>query len=176
MFNKKYAFCGTHGTGKSTLLTHIEDILKWHQIEIVNDSSNARKLKSLGYKINEEGNDFVEYVVASSHVSNFARTNHWFADRCIIDGTAYMFETKCTKKCKQAIVNMCKEFSQHYTQIFYIPIEFDMQSDGVRRVDEIYRKKIDTNMKELLENLNNVTIVTGDLTQRRNIIQSYLEK
>ena len=176
MFNKKYAFCGTHGVGKSTLLTNIEDIVKYFQIEIINDSSNARKLKAAGYKINEEGNDFVEYVVASSHVSNFAKPNHWFADRCIVDGTAYMLETKCSKACKQAVINMCKEFSQHYTQIFYIPIEFEMQDDGVRKVDEIYRKKIDTNMKDLLENLNNVTIVSGNLSQRRNIIQTYLEK
>ena len=176
MFNKKYAFCGTHGVGKSTLLSHIEDILKYFQIEIINDSSNARKLKASGHKINEEGNDFVEYAVASSHVSNFVKSNHWFADRCIVDGTAYMMQTKCSGSCRQSITTMCKYFIKEYTQIFYIPIEFEMENDGVRKVDEIYRRKIDKNIQSLLQYASNSTTVKGNLSERRDTILKYLEK
>jgi hypothetical protein len=37
-----------------------------------------------------------------------------------------------------------------YDYIFYIPIEFPMKEDGVRSPDEYYRKAIDVNIKDIL--------------------------
>lgn len=175
MNNKKYAFCGAHCTGKSTLLNVLKPDLERLNINIIDDSSNARKLKTLGYQINDTGNNIVEYIVAGSHISNFAKIGNWFADRCIIDGTAYALQAQCDEICKQNILNMCHLFKNEYTHIFYIPIEFDMVSDGVRKIDNEYRQKIDSTMKGILDTIpSKVSKITGSVEERYHKVLSII--
>ena len=158
---KRYAFCGTHGVGKSTVLQAIKPYFEQWGLTLVDNSSNAKQLKEMGYAINDSGKEFVQYVVSSSHVSNFAKPYSWFADRCVIDGCAYMMESDVNPQCWKSIISQCFYFRGLYDQIFYIPVEFDMPEDGYRKVDEEYRYKVDRNIHDLLSPLTNVTKVKG---------------
>ncbi len=176
---KKYALCGAHGTGKTTILKDLENaLILEHDISPIFNTSNARKLFELGVKINDSGDDFVQYVVQASHVSRFAEKN-WFADRCVIDGFAYMEAAWRKKlistKCWDVVYTLMDAFIPLYTQIFYVPIEFKMEDDGIRKVDTEYQEEIDTYIKHVIKNCNNVTIITGSREERRAKILEKLE-
>ena len=176
---KKYALCGAHGTGKTTILKDLEnDLMLEYDISPVFNTSNARKLFEMGVKINDKGDDFVQYVVQASHVSRFAEKN-WFADRCVIDGFAYM-EAAWRKKlissrCWDVVYTLMEAFIPLYTQIFYIPIEFKMEDDGIRKVDEEYQKEIDNYITHVARNHNNITIINGSREERRAKIIKFLD-
>jgi len=172
---KRYAFCGAHGVGKSTVLQAIKPYFEQWGLTLVDNSSNAKQLKEMGHSINDSGKEFVQHVVTASHVSNFARPYSWFADRCVVDGCAYMWESGVDQACKESILAQCFYFRGLYDQIFYIPIEFDMPEDGYRKVDEEYRYKVDRNMKGLLSKSINVTTVKGSVEERVDIIKQYFD-
>jgi predicted ATPase len=175
---KRYALCGAHGTGKTTVLKDISDyLLDNTSIIPIFNTSNARKLSEMGVKINDKGDDFVQYVVQASHVSRFAEPN-WFADRCVVDGFAYM-EAAWRKKlvsqeCWDTVHNLMNTFAPLYTQIFYVPIEFEMENDGIRKVDIEYQREIDHYMKRILELYNNVTTLKGSRDERKEIVLKYI--
>lgn len=175
---KRYALCGAHGTGKTTILKDLEDILT-NKLDIkpIFNTSNARKLFEMGVKINDKGDDFVQYVVQASHVSRFAEPN-WFADRCVVDGFAYMEASwrkkLISQKCWDTVYTLMHAFTPLYTQIFYVPIEFEMESDGIRKVDIEYQQEIDRYMSTILKNYNNVTIVKGSREERKEIVLKYI--
>ena len=172
---KRYAFCGTHGVGKSTILQAIKPYFDEWGLKLIDNSSNAKQLKEMGHAINDSGKDFVQYVVAASHISNFARPYSWFADRCIVDGCAYMMESEVKDQCWHAVRSQCWYFKHLYDQIFYIPIEFDMPEDGYRKTDEDYRHRVDENMKSILTDCNKVTTVKGSVEERVAIIKNYFD-
>lgn len=172
---KRYAFCGTHGVGKSTILQAIKPYFEQWGLSLVDNSSNAKQLKEMGYDINDSGKDFVQHVVMASHVSNFARPYNWFADRCVVDGCAYMQESEVGPSCWRSITSQCFYFKYLYDQIFYIPIEFDMPEDGYRKIDEEYRCRIDKNMQELLSDCTNVTRVKGNVEERVATVENYFD-
>lgn len=176
----RYALCGTHGTGKTTLLQDLSaDLTSFKGIKPIFNTSNARKLSEMGVKINDSGGNFVQYVVQASHVSRFAEEN-WFADRCVIDGFAYM-EAAWRKKlisedCWTVVWKLMEAFIPLYTKIFYVPIEFEMEDDGIRKVDTEYRKEIDTYIKHSIDyyNKGNIFTVLGSREERKQTILEHL--
>lgn len=176
--NLRFAFCGAHGTGKTTVLRDIsDDLLDVYGLKPIFNTSNARKLFKLGEELNDKGGDFVQYVVQASHVSRFAEVN-WFADRCVVDGWAYMNAADQKElidpQCRQAVTSMMNFFIPLYTQIFYVPIEFEMENDGIRKVDREYQLEIDSYMSNVLCGQNNVTTVKGSREERKAIVLKYL--
>jgi predicted ATPase len=173
---KRYAFCGAHGVGKSTILRAIKPyIVQQCGLQLIDNSSNARHLKEMGHAINDSGKEFVQYVVAASHIGNFARPYSWFADRCVVDGCAYMMESDVDHTCWESITAQTFYFRSLYDQIFHIPIEFDMPEDGYRKVDEEYRYKVARNIHGLLSPLTNVTVVKGSVEERVAIIKNFFD-
>jgi predicted ATPase len=175
---KRYALCGAHGTGKTTVLKDIaDDLIDTYKINPIFNTSNARKLFEIGKDLNDKGGEFVQYVVQASHVSRFAEVN-WFADRCVVDGWAYMMAAYhkdiIDHNCYAAVTSMMNYFIPLYTQIFYVPIEFEMEVDGIRKVDTEYQKEIDGYMSEELSHYSNVTIVKGSRAARREFVLKYL--
>lgn len=174
---KRYALCGTHGTGKTTLLSDLTPHLEKLEIKPVFNTSNARKLFEIGEQINDKGGDFVQYVVQASHVSRFADIN-WFADRCVIDGWAYMRAArragKVSGKCWDVVEHLMNVFVPLYTQIFYTPIEFEMENDGIRKVDTDYQKEVDEYIQRIVLELDNVTIIKGNRDERLSSVLKYI--
>jgi predicted ATP-grasp superfamily ATP-dependent carboligase len=58
----------------------------------------------------------------------------------------------------------------------YLPIEFELEKDGVRFTDPVFQKEIDTKILKSIENIdpNKLIKVTGNLQERLDQIISKL--
>ena len=90
--------------------------------------------------------------------------------------TAARQKDMVNSECWHSVTSMMEFFVPLYTQIFYVPIEFEMESDGIRKVDTGYQKEIDYYMSEELLRHKNVTIVKGSRDERKNIVLKYLHE
>ena len=177
----RYALTGSHGVGKTSIINGLEDFLIEKGIKTITNSSKARNLKNIGFKINDNANDASELLLASNHIGRFNEDN-WFADRCIIDTYGYtchnFFHGRVKKKTHSTIEHMTKEFVKLYDKIFYIPIEFPMVSDGVRKDDELYRQIIDQYIKNFIINNKDTQSkfieVRGTVEERVDYIKSFI--
>jgi thymidylate kinase len=175
----RYALTGSHGVGKTSIINGLEDFLIDKGIACLTNSSKARNVKKIGFDINDNASDASELLIASNHISNFSSDN-WFADRCIIDTYAYAYynlneKKSITKETFDAIDYMAKTFIGLYSTIFYIPIEFKMVEDGIRKNDEEYRKKIDTIIKlNIMHHNSNVITLTGSIDERIEQVKAIL--
>ena len=142
----KYALTGSHGVGKTTIINELYDYLEESKIKPIINSSNARKIALSGRTINDSGDDIVQMIVECSHVSKFCEDN-WFADRSVLDGYAYTKYLHAVGKVSDDAMNVVEKlmstFVKLYDNIFYIPVEFDMVKDGVRKEDAKFQKNID---------------------------------
>lgn len=171
----KYALTGSHGVGKTSIINGLEDFLIEKGIKTITNSSKARNLKNSGFKINDDADDLSEMLIASNHISHFNDDN-WFADRCIIDTFGYAchnyFRGRIKKKTYTSIEYMATEFVNLYDQIFYIPIEFPMVSDGVRKNDEFFQKIVDQYIIDFLnKNVSNFIKISGSIEDRVGFIK-----
>ena len=151
----KYALTGSHGVGKTTVVNVLTDWLEENGLKAIVNSSNARKIKQSGGIVNEEGDDQVQLIVECSHVSKFCEDN-WFADRSVIDGyayTEYLYKKgKVSGFVLETVEDLMNVFIKNYTEIFYIPIEFTVTDDGIRKNDELFQKEIDEIVLNTLKN------------------------
>ena len=77
---------------------------------------------------------------------------------------------------KNFINDMWESVKNDYTHYIYFPIEFKSVDDGVRSVNEKWRKKIDREfIKELNDNKIEYLTVTGSPMQRVDQILEYIK-
>jgi hypothetical protein len=98
--------------------------------------------------------------------------NHYITDTWLITILAYSFYTLKDDE-YTAYKHRVKEFLKYYpyTKIFYIPIEFDIENDWFRYIDQDFQKQIDQKIIELLIEFKiSFIICSWNLEERRNII------
>ena len=178
----RFALTGSHGVGKTTLLQGLQDYLEYKDIKCLFNVSSARKIKKTGMPINEEGDNFdiVQMIVESSHVAVFCEDN-WFADRSVIDGYAYTEhlynQNKVSHQVFDAILTQVNTFLPLYQEVFYIPIEFDIENDGVRQTDKDFQTAIDKIILDKIKEIrgDNYVTVTGSVEERTKKIKNLLD-
>ena len=175
----RFALTGSHGVGKTSVISELDDWLSNRGIRCIYNSSNARKVKKAGMAINDDGDDTVQTIIAASHISHFSEDN-WFADRCLLDCYAYgkhLFrQEKVTTECNRTLSKLTYKFLQNYTKIFYIPIEFEMVKDGVRKEDKQFQQEIDTIIKNYLDRLEiSYETITGSVEERCEKIKTIIQ-
>lgn len=143
-------FTGASGVGKSTL---VEKFLKEHP-EYYRPPSFSRPMNSfLGMPLNEESTHESQYATTAFMAHQIITHENLIYDRGIPDCLIY------TKASKNISKNQYKKHKKDFMPIFekvnmlhfYIPIEFEMEEDGVRSLDEEYRRKTDKSMKKFLD-------------------------
>lgn len=165
----RIVFTGAQGTGKTTILNYFREQGQNVITEVV------RNLAKKGVKINKDGDEkgqariFKEYEKLLGEITQ----DGYISDRGLIDVTAYTvylynhgkvsedFANKQLKKLHKFILN-------HPSIVYcYFPIEFPLVEDGVRDLDEEFRKEIDSIILSLLGTLNlSFVIVNGTVEQR----------
>jgi thymidylate kinase len=174
----RYALTGSHGVGKTSIINGLEDFLIEKHITAITNSSRARNIKASGLNINDKADDITELLIASNHISHFSNDN-WFADRSIIDTYAYAEVShrrgNISAKTFNTISHLAVNFVGLYDIIFYIPIEFDMVSDGIRKDDESYRKEVDKEIVNFLEYHKKFEILSGSVENRVSKAQSLID-
>lgn len=183
-------FTGAQGTGKTTLLNQLvgESIKFDSGINIHTITNVVRNLvRREGVQINKKGNSASQNLIFNEYLKIFngIDTNiDWVSDRSLIDVVAYtkyLYEhKKASKKCYesqlQSLKLWCEENLRVKDTLFvYFPIEFEVVNDGVRSLDEDYRKEIDKNIKDILTDINvNYYIIEGSQDERLEMMKNII--
>lgn len=173
----KYAISGSHGVGKSTL---IEELKKQEWI-VVYDEVARRAIEKCGKfpheMTTEEQGQFEKYVLDNQimfEISADKKKQNIF-DRGVLDVLAYSVHLKEFIELKREAISHI--LRNPYDVTFYIPIEFPMEGDWVRKEDEAFRTEIDGYMRYLLDVYGgNVVEVRWSVQERVNIILNFINK
>lgn len=175
---KKISFCGSSCTGKTIL---IEAMKKDPQFEGWSFFTNVvRDLHKEGREINEKSNSETQRMIFDRYNEILSKMFEApsVADRCIIDVAAFtsvLFDQMPVGS-EDFIDMSTEEFFQRkevirrkddLSLLVYTPIEFPVENDGERLVDELLRESFDQKIQQILKNSDIPHLrVTGTVEQR----------
>lgn len=164
-------FTGAQGTGKTTILNDFRNRGKNVITEVV------RNLAKEGIKINEMGDEKGQKKIFNTYEKLLSEQVEYISDRGLIDVLAYTMHLNkkglVSDKLVKSQFNALKKFVKNNQDIIYcyFPIEFDVVDDGVRSLDEDYRREIDNNIKEILISLGAPWVtIRGGVEARVNMV------
>lgn len=179
MYNKFLHFTGAQGTGKTTLLPYVGEEGFWPITGIV------RNLNKSGNEINKQGTGESQQNIFDEYCKVFRDTSHLpfrVSDRSLIDVVAYtkyLYDNGRADEItfEDQLIMTKRWFEQHPNAIVcYFPIEFEVVEDGLRSVDEDYRKTIDENIRWILNELKlDYYIIEGSIEERIDLIRAIAE-
>lgn len=171
---KKIAIAGTHGVGKTTLAYSLAE--NFNHLVVKLNSQLARSLIKKGYPLGQEATmeSYIQYVIAQLRAEQeLEKCDIFISDRTLLDPLAYAIVNYeyIDSNVPTSIIEMLKRIwlleLQQYDLYVFVPIEFAMQSDGIRPENEDYRKKVQEQMLFLLEENNvNYIKVSGTSVER----------
>ena len=183
-------FIGAQGTGKTTLLNQLADeSIKFDSgVNFKIITNVVRNLvENEGVKINKKGSSKSQNIIFEKYFDIFTSLDgyiDWVSDRSLIDVVAYtkyLYDhKKASKKCYEAQMKWLKLWYDRDPKIkntifVYFPIEFEVVNDGVRSLDEEYRREIDNNIRSILEELGiNYYVMEGTREERLETIKNII--
>ena len=164
-------FTGAQGTGKTTVLNEFRNHGKNVITEVV------RNLAKEGIKINEMGDEKGQKKIFSTYEKLLSEQTEYISDMGLIDVLAYSIHLNkkglVSDKLVKSQFNALKKFVKNNQDIIYcyFPIEFNVVDDGIRSLDEDYRREIDNNIKEILISLGAPWVtIRGSVEARVNMV------
>lgn len=174
---------GAHGTGKSTLANVLSEITQNPVVESVareffKDWKYIEDTKMLDGRMPKSSQTEVKQnILCSMSRWDFMR---WVdADipvimtRCPLDTLAYGFaDPLVSDNLMNTNLDILKDNPEFCKAIekslfIYIPIEFDIENDGVRPTDKLFQKKVDACMRKLMYEFHiTPLVVTGSVEER----------
>lgn len=174
--NIKIWMCGAQGTGKTTIL----NLFKEAGFPVITEVVRTLA-KEKGIAINQDGTDKSQEIIFSTYKEVLGSTDKYISDRGLVDVLAYTESGVDAGKVRPEISKQQYEELEKFVNntpnlyIIYFPIEFGVVADGVRSTDEEYRKEIDTNIREILDNLGvEYLTVHGNPVERFRQILDYV--
>lgn len=174
--NARICFTGAQGTGKTTILNKFKDLGVPVITEVVR---NLKKEK--GIKINLDGGIETQNMIWQAYKELLSNEKSYISDRCLVDVISYteagiQSHPDMEGLLEEQYVDLVK-FNQANPDIIYIyfPIEFPVVDDGVRSIDEKYRKDVDKIIKHNLDILNlKYLTISGSVEDRYKQIIDYV--
>lgn len=173
--------CGSHSTGKSTLLDLFENYLhrETHYSCDLNPSPRTLvPINSLYSKVDDLSQFYITFGILSKIVS--CESDFYLTDRFLIDNIAYStYGAVITPQLMEIQYKHLRYFSRNLeTSVFYLPLEIALERDGVRPEDLQFRENIDNKIQELLPlYFPQFVTLKGTPTQRlNNLVQHLREK
>lgn len=172
----KIIFTGAQGTGKTTVLNDFKD--KGYDVvtEVV------RNLSKKGVKINKDGDEKGQTKIFNEYKKIFSEKQDFISDRGLIDVVAYTVylarHGKVSEEFANKQIKQLHKFIMNNMDFFYcyFPIEFDVVNDGVRDMDEEFRKEISEIILSLLGALGlSFILVTGTQEERVAKVQEMID-
>lgn len=160
------AFVGAHGTGKTTLLNE----LKKNRPDLIYFDGFSRGVKRYNNKIKNKLNKSEEQIlindIARMTWKNQVQQKDLVVTRTPFDYSSYSFEIGLVEESFD-MFNLMEDIGD--VKFFYLPIEFEVEEDGVRPLDKDFQKRID---KDLLAQMNvykiNFVTLSGTVEERLN--------
>lgn len=161
----RIALAGSHGTGKTTLLSETASALGLPALHELAREEIKKRGKLPHQMTPDELADFQATLLYDQVHAERTHKSGFISDRSLLDVLAYSQGTKYYDILKLKAKYVLEE--RPYDKVFYLPVEFPMQSDGVRKEDEEFRMEIDRRIKELLTEFKiDFSTVTGNIEER----------
>jgi nicotinamide riboside kinase len=164
---------GSHGTGKTTLAKALAKRLNFRYIHDVVREEAVRK----GFTINENTPPEVQlWLLLRQWELETTTPESWVADKSLFDYLVYgdlILKNEIVKK----LIRWFVQRNAHYDIVFYLPIEFLMEEDGIRSVDPKFREEIDRLFRKCLDEFGIKYIeLSGSVEERLNQALKYIQK
>lgn len=161
----KIAIAGSHGVGKTTFAKSLAEKLNLNYIPDIVREEAVNK----GFIINENTPPEVQlWLVMRQWELERNTPQPWIADKSLFDYLVYGNFILKDEKTKNLIRDLVRR-NGIYDKVFYIPIEFAMEQDGLRSTNEEFRMAIDRHYKECLNDFGIKYItVSGSVENRIN--------
>ena len=171
---RRIALVGSSSTGKTTVYELLKN--KLPKYEFINEST--RTVKMYDFPINENGTDSTQLAISSFHLEALLKPYNLILDRCYMDLVVYTRKLSNVRPNTKAFIeNTWKRIQDEYTHYVYFPIEFDAVDDGVRSVNEQWRRDVDEEFKKALETIPEYKklTITGSPMQRVEQIMEFIK-
>ena len=176
---KTIVVTGSHSVGKTMLCQRLVDSLSGSS-EVAMIPEMARILIARGITMNDEVTEFgmVSYVLEYLRHTRMTTAKIVVSDRSVFDLYAYI-SISHADGVREEFVSLVEEIvRQEVQRVFcyvYVPIEFEMQADGVRPSEVTYQRTVDLNIQKLLRQFGaGVLTVSGTVDERASAVRRYL--
>ena len=176
----KIAFSGPQASGKSTIIKNLLDN-HLNKQDYTFIKGGARKLKDLGFQINEKGDDLSQVLLFNNYIDDLViktkqyNTKNFIYDRWLMDGVVYSEWSTSIGKNKPWVFDygllMLRMLCTEIDIVFYCdPNGIPVENDNYRNVDLEYRNIItsifENYMKEHVAPFKKLVRLTGSLQDR----------
>ncbi|PLS69302.1 MAG: hypothetical protein CV045_02830 [Cyanobacteria bacterium M5B4] len=183
----KLGISGAHGTGKSTLLSALKKEPFFKDFFFVEEVAR-RLIKETGSLKDADSNRLVSFQrrVLRRQVEEENKSPRFVSDRTVIDVLSYyewyILYGKIQKTQTETWSTMIRFIedrfeSSPYDIVFYLPIEFDLEADGVRWTDRESQRTYDSILRGWLNYYSDhykFFTVSGSLEQRVEQVLNYV--
>lgn len=178
---KRIAIVGTHCTGKSTLIQDLKNRTSEEGIHFIKQVN--RECHKYGLKINEEANDLTQLYIAANDLKQIIEAPQdkiVISDRCILDTLVYtksmQFKGRVLRETFDSILTLFRNSIDKYTHLIWLRPEFEVVSDGVRSVDEVWRKELDEEFSYFITSIQGTGLKIITLSgSREERVNKFLE-
>ena len=179
--NLLISFSGAQCTGKTTLLKHLKEYNA--HINFVPEVTRLIK-REYCVAINEAGDEMTQALIITEHYKNIHKHKQQdrstILDRCILDGLVYTWWLEEHMQ----LSDWCYDYAawvyrymDKYDVIFYTdPVDVEIEDDGERSVDEVFRNEIIDEFEIHIKSHNNIVRLTGTVEERLQTIQKTLKE
>ncbi len=159
----KIAIAGSHGVGKTSFAKALAKKLDFNYIHDIVRKEAVPK----GFVINENTPPEVQlWLVMRQWELESTTPEGWVADKCLVDYLVYGDIVLKDEDTKRVIRDLVRRNAK-YDVVFYLPIEFPMEQDGLRSVDPEFQKRADVLYQKCLEDFRiKFTILSGSVEER----------
>lgn len=172
----KVAISGTHSTGKSTLLEHLQNISQLQEFIFV--EGVTRQAAKQGLPINELGSDLTQLYCIGKDLENLLRyqSQSFISDRCVWDTKVYTdylyLHRQISVQTKEYIDILFRQMIGNFDMIFLLKPEFGLVDDGVRSRDIKFQSDINDLFIETasLVGIGKICEISGTVQQKSNQI------
>jgi predicted ATPase len=170
----RIGFTGSQGTGKTTLAENSVDKIRLLKGDWKTVPSTARAAREAGYSINRDADPLSQILttVARINAENKLADSGFsvLSDRTPIDSlayTSYSFNNIWKNSNKfywQQSADLASHHMKSYDAVFYFPVYWGPDADGVRDTDPHWQIEIDHMIIALLEDFGIYSIVVPNLS------------
>jgi thymidylate kinase len=180
----RIAFSGPQSSGKTTLLQELKKTYSsYHYI----DEVTRLVKKSYGVHINEAGGTETQLYILAEHIKNHLLPyENLILDRCVLDGYVYTKYQVSNGKVDFKVLDAFKDcFGLLFDKLDYVfytdPKDVDLEDDGERSVNQVFREDIIEIFENILEyklseaHKAKIIKLSGTVEQRLEIIKQILK-
>ena len=172
-------FTGAQGTGKTTLVNALSEITGVKTLSVAREMA-----KDTGWTATTPGSHEYQKNLFDTLYKKLSSKRGFVSDRALSCVAGYTFshalanieDTKFKKLAEAQYKKFCKFHNEHPdVMIVYVPIEFEIEDDGLRNIDKAQQESIDFLIKNILTTTNaEYLTVHGTVEERIEQIKAEL--